>query len=587
MPDNQTEETFNLFINDAYAMDMDNNPTVRTTIEKMIAGLSPYSTLWHSLRSLRMTSYGRLLYRNMVQLLSDKQQMHSLLSLSSIDPYITHPDTVTLMDTSGYASNIVFVVPSDAAFWDDYSVSAKYDKYMEQALQEDDVSETDERYRDNIPIMLSSMPPVSHDPVDAPMTGIPVETMLKIHALGAILRSSGWRLEYRGTASLESMQGMQMNDVFRLKIESELAKASSGTGYTTSNANTASMDAAEPDHDGFEDIIQGLSNPANGNSTERYVFELVRQRDNTLTDTTNGTPITLASNLTDGVRRFIEDSYPVDLLRDIIMHSFITGDEVIIDAIDENILEEGDFPSMVDPGVQHVSSHDCGWLLSDDEWMVVRFLGYAYRANSTSIALGLNEPEDTPLSFRLYSGLREQALREDDIVLKTIDSVLPWGTSSGIRIIKLIPAVSMDDIKFEDIHIPNEETLEMQGIDINGLKKTITQLTWNLHHDSINRNTIVMNDVISRFSKCTYSMVLTPEDVVQRSIDPLAVMPTSISGQGMGTIIKEVEKLLSNIMESPKLQYLGQNTDDARSVFTYVDDHGNVVNPQRKLNMSI
>lgn len=281
-------------------------------------------------------------------------------------------------------------------------------------------------------------------------------------------------------------------------------------------------------------------------------------------------------------RAFIEDNYPVTLMRDIALHSIITGDEVLIDAVDDP--DWAPDPKSIGNVIDSISSFDCTWLLSETERIIGMFMATVYRSVSYGYYSKLinNSPES--IERRYWDALWEEASTEHEIILKTVDRAFPLCPLPESRCAVMTAPIALDDMNMESLQVNGSDSTQDR------LKALICNLMLKTNQHKFDVNTRVLNEITGCFETSTYSVVLNARNAIDERIDPLAPLPESIfENESMDDIIKRFEESIEGLLKQDdvRLQYLGRRKTDGRLAFIYVDSDGNTVVPEQVIRIQM
>ena len=283
----------------------------------------------------------------------------------------------------------------------------------------------------------------------------------------------------------------------------------------------------------------------------------------------------------DWERMFIEDNYPVLLMRDIALHSMITGDEVLIEVMDdEDWIPD---PDRVDVSVKTsiVSSLDCGWLLSPTEKTVARFLNVVYRTISYGFYNDMINKSPDSFSDELWDALWEEASTDHEIILHVKDQTVQWAWEPGRRLAVMAESIPPEGLETSMLRLGGSDDLSEEGEE-GDLRELLASLLVQTNRHAFDQHAQCTNKAVTFFQSNTYSVVLDATRAAEELIDPLVPLPERAFEADMSFIIKTFEALITQLsaQDEIKVQYLGRRKTDGRLVFVYTDADGRTIIPE-------
>lgn len=595
----------------------------------LISGAVQGSEQWYWIRNLRGTLYGRTVFKHLMTFLSDEQNFDVMLDLVRECPEIMHPESVALNDTSRFLNEVSFYFKENG----------------DRSAHADNVSAVDNPL-DILNSLPESMKSYGDGEALEAVSEMSIEALAKLHSLDVIEKSNGRELRIIGRKS----NGKDMADPVNggggslLDVEgdavavcgdgSDSGIVDSGSNATGSQSGVGNVDGprSEVDYDAEAQAETGGDGGVDqASTTNRVIIDgLCRKIDEILEGSHrrdgsgdcgtcgdgDGDDEALISGIprfagfSDSVdagfvvevtgsggrvkpnpeqMEFVENNYPVLLMKDIALHSMITGDEVLIDVIDADWIPDP-FRVNTDEGITTISSLDCDWLLSDVEKIVGEFLRVVYRSMAYGFYKGMTRKSPESFSDECWDALWEEASLDHEIILKIIDKTFPWGVEPGRRTIKMVESSVPEAYDMAQMRWKSGVNGDPEDVSVvDALRDLLTSLLVQTNRHDFDLHARCLNESVTFFEMSTYSVVLDARTVLGEEIDPLVPLPGTAFGLKTSDLVAEFERIITRLVSQDeiRLQYLGRRKSDGRLAFVYVDETGKTIVPEAAVKISM
>lgn len=275
----------------------------------------------------------------------------------------------------------------------------------------------------------------------------------------------------------------------------------------------------------------------------------------------------------------IDSTYQVDEIRDLVLHSVATGDEVIIDARSHDADDE--------TVVKYYKASDCTWALDDDELAIALDVRMVRRAMDVIIKLDSSVAGGTDsVGGSLSRGLFNSMLDMGDTWPMVSQTVTGCGLEPEYRLIGLGDFLTIDDVEAAQAELEDDAGLDDVYDDIDGdaddgyddVEVTAVMPVDGDELTVLNRSNNDALVAVEEFCYQTYSVVATSDEAAEWRVDPTAVKPESVHGVPVSMRVKALEERLSTTLDCTcTVGYLGRRVDDGRLVYARADGEGNLL----------
>lgn len=579
--------------------------TLKMWREILLSGVMQGSDQWYWTRNLRGTLYGRTVFKHLMTFLSDEQNFDVMLDLVRECPGIMHPESVALNDKSRFLNEVSFYFKEDA----DRSTCSH--------------STTKDSPIDVLESLPDSMESYGAGEALEAVSEMSVESLAKLHSLDVIEKSNGRELRIigrkpgKGSDLLDSSASSMIDELDTVVLSDEELGKGAGSPFS----GVDDVDASNVDDDGVSDMdgglidglrqkigeiiqgdgddAQGLSVPGNdvnngnGNDGMGEIFG-VPGFDGFSGGADSGFVVEVSGS---GDRRrptlqqmeFVEDNYPVLLMRDIALHSMITGDEVLVDVINSDWIPD---PRQIDSdnGVSTVSSLDCGWLLSNSERIIGEFLRVVYRSMAYGFYKGMTRKSPESFSDECWDALWEEASVDHEIILKIVDKTFPWGFEPGRQKIRMVESSVPEAYDVAQMRWRSGVNGDSEDVSVvDSLRDLLTSLLVQANRHDFDIHARCLNESVTFFEMSTYSVVFDARTVLEEEIDPLVPLPDTVFGLKTLDLVAEFERIITRLVVQDEIQlrYLGRRRSDGRLAFVYVDEDGKTIVPEAAVKITM
>lgn len=261
----------------------------------------------------------------------------------------------------------------------------------------------------------------------------------------------------------------------------------------------------------------------------------------------------------------IDSCYPVDELRDMVLHSLATGDEVILDASMES--PEGGIES------KYYQASDCTWALDDVELAIALDVRMMRRA--MDVMTKIDGSVESAVGEMMSTGLFKSMLSAGGTWPMVSQIVAGCGLEPDYRVIGLGDFLTRDyveEVQADMVDAGTDEDDDEEGVDVEAVPVDPDELA------VLNRSNNDALAAVAAFCLMTFSVVATTNEAAGWRVDPTADKPDEVYGVPLETQVKTLEERLSMTLDSTcTVEYLGRRVDDGRLVFARADDEGNLL----------
>lgn len=618
--------------------------TLKMWREILLSGVVQGSDQWYWIRNLRGTLYGRTVFKHLMTFLSDDQNFNVMLDLVRECPGIMRPDLVTLNDKSRFLNEISFYFKENVdksitshAITEDSSLNVL--KSLPDAMKSYGDSETLEAVSEMSVEALAKLHSLDvieksnghelriigrkpNDKDDNPSDSSMVNKF-GVNGCSTIGLHPGNRADSRtdvdegdvedstnGNGSLTGSDDVSLSNVgIGIGVSSSSSFDVSDTGLSDVDVDGASdtnrviidelrkkVDGVIQEDRGSQVSLRVTGDSVSGNNEDDDKDAVFGIREFTgFSDSVD--PGFVVEVVESGDRRkptsqqmeFVEDNYPVLLMRDIALHSMITGDEILIDVIESDWIPD---PRQIDSdnGVSTISSLDCDWLLSDSERIVGEFLSVVYRSMAYGFYKGMTQKSPESFSDECWDALWEESSVDHEIILKIVDKTFPWSFEPGRRRIRMVESAvpesyDMAQMRWKSRGSGNPEDVSV----VDALRDLLTSLLVQTNRHDFDVHARCLNESVTFFEMSTYSVVLDARTVLEEEIDPLVPLPGTVFGLKTLDLVAEFERIITKLVvqDEIQLQYLGRRKSDGRLAFVYVDGDGKTIVPEAAVKITM
>lgn len=619
--------------------------TLKMWREILLSGVMQGSDQWYWTRNLRGTLYGRTVFKHLMTFLSDEQNFDVMLDLVRECPGIMHPESVALNDKSRFLNEVSFYFKEDADR-STCSHSTTKDSPIDVLESLPDSMESygaGEALEAVSEMSVESLAKLHSLDVIEKSNGRELRIIGRKPSKGSdLLDPSASSMIDELDSNGVSFVGIDLGDDVDPGVNVDgnsitgnvddngdlagldtvvLSDEELGKGAGSPFSGVDDVDASNVDDDGVSDmdgglidglrqkigeIIQGDGDDAHGLSVPRNDTNNGNGNDGMgkifgvpgFDGFSGGADSEFVVEVSgSGDRRrptlqqmeFVEDNYPVLLMRDIALHSMITGDEVLVDVINSDWIPD---PRQIDSdnGVSTVSSLDCGWLLSNSERIIGEFLRVVYRSMAYGFYKGMTRKSPESFSDECWDALWEEASLDHEIVLKIIDKTFPWGFEPGRRTIKMVESSVPEAYDMAQMRWKSGVNGDSEDVSVvDALKDLLTSLLVQTNRHDFDLHARCLNESVTFFEMSTYSVVLDARTVLGEEIDPLVPLPGTAFGLKTSDLVAEFERIITRLVSQDeiRLQYLGRRKSDGRLAFVYVDETGKTIVPEAAVKISM
>lgn len=617
--------------------------TLKMWREILLSGVMQGSDQWYWTRNLRGTLYGRTVFKHLMTFLSDEQNFDVMLDLVRECPGIMHPESVALNDKSRFLNEVSFYFKEDA-----YRSTCSHSTTKDSPI---DVLESlpDSMESYGAGEALEAVSEMSVESL-AKLHSLDVIEKSNGRELRIIGRKPGNGSDLLDSSASSMIDELDSNGVSFVGIDlgddvdpGVNVDGNSITGDVDDNGDLAGLgtvvlsdeelgkgagspfsgvdgvDASNVDDDGVSDMdgglidglrqkigeiiqgddAQGMSvpgNDANNGNRNDGMGEIfgVLGFDGFSSGADSGFVVEVSGS---GDRRrptlqqmeFVEDNYPVLLMRDIALHSMITGDEVLVDVINSDWIPD---PRQIDSdnGVSTVSSLDCGWLLSNSERIIGEFLRVVYRSMAYGFYKGMTRKSPESFSDECWDALWEEASVDHEIILKIVDKTFPWGFEPGRRKIRMVESSVPEAYDVAQMRWRSGVNGDSEDVSVvDSLRDLLTSLLVQANRHDFDIHARCLNESVTFFEMSTYSVVFDARTVLEEEIDPLVPLPDTVFGLKTLDLVAEFERIITRLVVQDEIQlrYLGRRRSDGRLAFVYVDEDGKTIVPEAAVKITM
>ena len=260
----------------------------------------------------------------------------------------------------------------------------------------------------------------------------------------------------------------------------------------------------------------------------------------------------------------IDSCYPVDELRDMVLHSLATGDEVILDVSMES--PEGGIES------KYYQASSCVWALDDVELAIALDVRMMRRA--MDVMSKIDGSVDSAVGEMMSTGLFTSMLEAGSTWPMVSQIVAGCGLEPDYRVIGLGAFLTKDYVEEVQSDMVGDGDLEDddEDVDVEAVPVDPNELV------VLNRSNNDAQAAVVAFCLMTFSVVATTNEAAGWRVDPIADKPDDVYGVPLETQVKTLEERLSMTLDSTcTVEYLGRRVDDGRLVFARADDEGNLL----------
>lgn len=261
----------------------------------------------------------------------------------------------------------------------------------------------------------------------------------------------------------------------------------------------------------------------------------------------------------------IDSCYHVDELRDLVLHSIASGDEIVLD-VDGEQADDSD-------SLESWRATDCAWALDDVELAIALDVRMVRKAMDMSFKLD-GDVEDS-LGAQLRAGLFDSMLDAGMAWPMVSQAVGGCGMEPDYCVIGLGQFLTMDDVEAvgSELAGEGEDSLDDEDVEVE-----VVEPVSQYELDAVNRSNNAALLAVADFCLATFSVVATSDEAAEWRIDPMAGKPESVYGVRLSDQIALLKARLSTTLDGTcSVEYLGRRVDDGRLVFARAGDDGELL----------
>lgn len=261
----------------------------------------------------------------------------------------------------------------------------------------------------------------------------------------------------------------------------------------------------------------------------------------------------------------IDSCYHVDELRDLVLHSIASGDEIVLDA-DGDQADGSTRP-------EWWRATDCAWALDDVELGIA--LDVRMMRKALDMASKLDGDVEDSLGAQLRAGLFDSMLDAGLAWPMVSQAVGGCGMEPDYCVIGLGRFLTMDDVEAVSSELAGDGE---DGLDDDDVEVEVVAPVSQEELDAVNRSNEAALLAVSDFCLATFSAVATSDEAAEWRIDPIAGKPESVYGVKLSDQIAVLKARLSATLDGTcSVEYLGRRVDDGRLVFARAGDDGKLL----------
>ena len=261
----------------------------------------------------------------------------------------------------------------------------------------------------------------------------------------------------------------------------------------------------------------------------------------------------------------IDSCYQVDELRDLVLHSIASGDEVILDVAGD----QADGSTRL----EWWRATDCAWALDDVELGIA--LDVRMMRKALDMASKLDADAEDSLGAQLRAGLFDSMLDAGWAWPMVSQVVAGCGMEPDYCVVGLGRFLTTSDVEAVSSELAGdgEDHLDDDGVEV----EVVAPVSQD-ELAAVNRSNERALLAVSEFCLATFSVVATSDEAAEWRIDPIAGKPESVYGVRLSDQIAVLKARLSATLDGTcSVEYLGRRVDDGRLVFARAGDDGELL----------
>lgn len=261
----------------------------------------------------------------------------------------------------------------------------------------------------------------------------------------------------------------------------------------------------------------------------------------------------------------IDSCYQVDELRDLVLHSIASGDEVILDVADD----QADGSTRL----EWWRATDCAWALDDVELGIA--LDVRMIRKALDMASKLDADVEDSLGAQLRAGLFDSMLDAGWAWPMVSQVVAGCGMEPDYCVVGLGRFLTTSDVEAVSSELAGdgEDHLDDDGVEV----EVVAPVSQD-ELAAVNRSNERALLAVSEFCLATFSVVATSDEAAEWRIDPIVGQPESVYSVKLSDQIDVLKARLSATLDGTcSVEYLGRRVDDGRLVFARAGDDGELL----------
>lgn len=261
----------------------------------------------------------------------------------------------------------------------------------------------------------------------------------------------------------------------------------------------------------------------------------------------------------------IDSCYQVDELRDLVLHSIASGDEVILDVAGD----QADGSTRL----EWWRATDCAWALDDVELGIA--LDVRMMRKALDMASKLDADAKDSLGAQLRAGLFDSMLDAGWAWPMVSQVVAGCGMEPDYCVVGLGRFLTTSDVEAVSSELvgDGEDHPDDDGVEV----EVVAPVSQD-ELAAVNRSNECALLAVSEFCLATFSVVATSDEAAEWRIDPIVGQPESVYGVKLSDQIDVLKARLSATLDGTcSVEYLGRRVDDGRLVFARAGDDGELL----------